>query len=36
VETVIDFGADFKECGLQALVYCWQKCIANGGEYDEK
>jgi len=29
-------GADFYECGMQALVYCWQKCIANGGDYVEK
>jgi hypothetical protein len=26
-------GADFYECGMQALVHRWQKCIANGG-YD--
>jgi hypothetical protein len=29
-------GADFYECGMQALVQCWQKCIANGGDYVEK
>jgi hypothetical protein len=29
-------GADFYECGMQALVYCWRKCIANGGDYVEK
>ena len=23
-------GADCYECSMQALVYCWQKCIANG------
>jgi hypothetical protein len=26
-------GADFYECGMQALVHCWRKCIANGGYY---
>jgi len=29
-------GADFYECGMQALVHHWQKCIANGGDYVEK
>ena len=29
-------GADFYECSMQALVHCWQKCIANGGDYVEK
>ena len=29
-------GADFYECGMQALVHCWRKCIANGGDYVEK
>jgi len=23
-------------CGMQALVRCWWKCIANGGDYVEK
>jgi len=21
---------------MQALVYCWQKCVANGDDYVEK
>ena len=25
-------GADFSECGIQALAHCWQKCIANGDD----
>jgi len=29
-------GADFYECGMQALVHRWQKSIANGGDYVEK
>ena len=29
-------GADFYECGVQALVHRWRKCIANGGDYVEK
>ena len=29
-------GADFYEGGMQALVHCWQKCIANGGNYAEE
>jgi len=29
-------GADFYECGMQALVHRWRKCIANGGDYVEK
>jgi len=29
-------GADFYECGMQALVHCWRKCIAIGGDYVEK
>ena len=28
--------ADFYESGMQALVYRWRKCIANGGDYVEK
>ena len=28
-------GADFYECGMQALVHHWRKCIANGGAYVE-
>ena len=28
--------ADFYEHGVQTLVHCWQKCIANGGDYIEK
>jgi len=29
-------GADFYERGMQALVHCWRKCIASGGECVEK
>jgi len=29
-------GADFYECGMQALVHRRQKCITNGGNYVEK
>jgi hypothetical protein len=29
-------GADFYECGMQALVHRWRKCIANDGDYVEK
>ena len=29
-------GADFNKCGMKSLVHCWQKCIANGGDYVEK
>jgi len=29
-------GADFYECGMQALVHRWRKCIANGADYVEK
>jgi hypothetical protein len=29
-------GADFYECGMQALVHRWRKCIANRGDYVEK
>jgi len=29
-------GADFYECGMQALVHRWRKCIANGGNYVKK
>lgn len=28
--------ADFYEHSVQPLVYCWLKCIANGGDYVEK
>ena len=28
-------GADFYKYSMQALVHCWQKCIANGGGYIE-
>ena len=24
------------ECGMQAFVHCWLKCIASGGDYVEK
>jgi len=29
-------GADFYECGTQALAHRWRKCIAHGGDYVEK
>jgi hypothetical protein len=29
-------GADFYECGILALVYRWQKCVASGGDYVKK
>jgi hypothetical protein len=29
-------GADFYERRMQALVYRWRMCIANGGDYVEK
>jgi len=29
-------GADFYECGMQALVHRWRMCIANSGDYVEK
>jgi len=32
----ISADADFYEHGMQALVYCWQKCTANGGDCVEK
>ena len=33
---VTSTGPDFYECGMQALVHNWRKCIANGGGYVEK
>ena len=33
VTVVSSTGADFDECGMQALVHCWQKHIANAGDY---
>ena len=33
---VTSTGAGFDEHGMQALVHCWWKCIANGGDYVEK
>jgi len=33
---VISAGANFYEHRLQALIHCWQKCIANGGDHAEK
>ena len=27
---VISIGADNIRCGMQALIHCWWKCIANG------
>ena len=29
-------GVDFKNSGMQALVCCWRKCIANGDNDVEK
>ena len=29
-------GADIYEQGMLALVHCWQKCIASGGDCVEK
>jgi len=29
-------GADFDKHNMQALVVCWQKCTAHGGDRDEK
>ena len=34
--TVTSTGTDYYECGMQALVHCWQKCIINGDDYVEK
>jgi len=28
--------SDFDKHGMQALVHCWSKCIANGDDYVEK
>ena len=33
---VTSSGAGFYECSQQALVHCWWKCIANGGDCVEK
>jgi hypothetical protein len=33
---VTSAGADFYECGMQAPVHRWRKCIANSGDYAEK
>ena len=29
-------GADFHKHSVQALVHCWEACIANSGDYVEK
>jgi hypothetical protein len=29
-------GADLYERSMQALVHCWRKSIANGGDYVEE
>ena len=29
-------GADFEEHGVQILVHCWHKCVANAGDRVEK
>jgi histone-lysine N-methyltransferase SETMAR len=33
---VASAGADFYEHSLQALVQCWQKCVASGDDYVEQ
>jgi len=33
---VTSTGTDFYKHGMQTLVHCWWKCIANGGDYVEK
>jgi len=33
---VTSTSADIYERGMQTLVHCWQKCIANGDDYAEK
>ena len=35
-ERVISTGADFYKRSLRALLHCWWKCIANGGEYVDR
>jgi histone-lysine N-methyltransferase SETMAR len=29
-------GADFYERGMQVVVHCWRKWVANSGDYVEK
>ena len=33
---VTSTSADFYKCSIQPLIDCWQKYIANGGDYVEK
>ena len=33
---VTSADTDFYECGMQALVRRWRKCISSGGNYVEK
>jgi len=33
---ILDSHVDFYKYGIQALVHCWRKCIANGGDYTER
>ena len=33
---ILDGREDFRKRSMQALVHCWPKCIANGGDYVEK
>jgi len=33
---VTSAGPDFYKHSMQALAHCWQKCIANGGNYVDK
>jgi len=35
-QVVTSTSADFYKCRMQALVHCGRKCVANGGDYDEK
>jgi hypothetical protein len=29
-------GKDFYKRSMKALVHCWRKCIASGGDYVER
>jgi len=32
----VHFSSDNSLCRMQALFHCWQKCMANNGDYHEK
>ena len=32
-QRVTSAGADIYECGMQAVVHDWRKCIDHGGDY---